>query len=273
MSIKHINKTSQPVKSSGYREFNSNNARNLSLSHDLTADKSVNIVNNYITAGRRAYKIELAADNKANNYGLEVVKSIFAARLYLAAFDKKMDDKKFKEYIIRQLFQVKGSVRDCPQKSTIYGKLKLVADLINLFGKQCPKLVGSDIAAVIDEFTAAVFANFSGLRDAYKQIKEAKDAMKPKKELTPCPDDIADEAPEVDSDSEVDSESDSEEEPTTIDPETQLMRAAAAFIEASEEFIAKYGKTSYLENIEDVTDLIYNCYRTTGKIEEMPAAV
>lgn len=175
-----------------------------------------------------------------------------------------MDDKKFKEYIIRQLFQIKGSVRECPQKSTIYGKLKLVADLINLFGKQCPKLIGADVAAVIDEFTAAVFTNFSGLRDAYKQVKEAKDASKPKKELAPCPDDISDEAPEVDSDS--------EEEPTTIDPEMQLMRAAAAFIEASEEFIAKYGKTSYLENIEDVTDLIYNCYRATGKIEEMPAA-
>lgn len=272
MSIKHTNTTSQPVKSTNYKDFNSNNARNLSLAHDLESNKSINIVNSYITAGRRAYKIELAADNKANNYGIEVVKNIFAARLYLAAFDKKMDDKKFKEYIIRQLFQVKGSVRDCPQKSTIYGKLKLVADLINLFGKQCPKLVGSDIAAVIDEFTAAVFANFSGLRDAYKQVKEAKDALKPKKELTPCPDDISDDitnkAPEVDSDS----ESDSEEEPTAIDPEMQLMRAAAAFIEASEEFITKYGKISYLENIEDVTDLIYNCYRATGKIEEMPAA-
>lgn len=266
MSIKHTNTTSQPVKSSDYKDFNSNNARNLSLSHDLEADKSINIVNNYIIAGRRAYKIELAADNKANNYGLKVVRSIFAARLYLAAFDKKMDDKKFKEYIIRQLFQVKGSVRDCPQKSTIYGKLKLVADLINLFGKQCPKLIGADVAAVIDEFTAAVFANFSGLRDAYKQVKEAKDALKPKKELAPCPDDISDEAPEVDS------ESDSEEEPTVVDPEMQLMRAAAAFIEASEEFITKYGKTSYLESIEDVTDLIYNCYRATGKIEEMPAA-
>ena len=269
MSVKHINTTSQPVKSSDYKDFNSNNARNLSLSHDLEADKSINIVNNYILAGRRAYKIELAADNKANNYGIEVVKNIFSARLYLSAFDKKMDDKKFKEYIIRQLFQVKGSVRECPQKSTIYGKLKLVADLINLFSKQCPKLIGADVAAVIDEFTAAVFANFSGLRDAYKQVKEAKDALKPKKELAPCPDDISDEAPEVDSDSELDSE---EEPEAIVAPETQLMRAAAAFIEASEEFISKYGKTSYLENIEDVADLIYNCYRTIGKIEEMPAA-
>lgn len=269
MSIKHVNTTSQPVKSTDYKDFNSNNARNLSLSHELESDKSINIVNNYIIAGRRAYKIELAADNKANNYGIEVVKNIFSARLYLSAFDKKMDDKKFKEYIIRQLFQVKGSIRDCPQKSTIYGKLKLVADLINLFGKQCPKLIGADVAAVIDEFTAAVFANFSGLRNAYKQVKEAKDALKSKKELAPCPDDIADEAPEVDSYSESNSES---KEPTAIDLEMHLMRVAAAFIEASEEFITKYGKTSYLENIEDVTDLIYNCYRATGKIEEMPAA-
>lgn len=239
-----MNLTSQPVAAANYKPFNENNARNIKLSSDIMDDAALL---NYCKAGYEAFKKEVAADGKANTAGLDVVKNIVAARVFLSLFDKKMDVATFREYVIRQMFKIKGSVKACPQKSSIYAKIKAANDLILAKKEIFSKINRQQPAESIEKAVGIAFADFSGLRDLYAQLKATKKATK----------DAA--ATVAATKIEALRENATPEEAAQI-AVNELTAVAATFIEKFESVAAAAGVAAALNVVADVADIIINAY-------------
>lgn len=251
MSIKHINQSTQPLHKSNYKPLNENNARNVRLSNDFTGEPK-EVVLAYLKEGHNAYLRETTATNKAGLAGLAVVKAIFKARLYYSAFNKKMDEKKFRAHMILHLFKVKSDIRTHPQKSSVYAKIKAALKLIELNRDIIKEsdIIGTP-ATAIAELADSIFMNYESLRGLY-------DALKPEKQPKPGAGDESESNPESESGPESDSDSESENSPKSIrlSPETILLQASGDFIEALNKVVKNCGYTVAVEMAGDVIEAI-----------------
>lgn len=264
MSIKHISQSSQPLHKSDYKPLNENNARNVRLSNDFTGTPK-DIVLAYLKEGYNAYLRETNAANKAGLAGLAVVKAIFKARLYYSTFNKKMDEKNFRKHIIVHLFKINVDIRNHPQKSSIYAKIKAALKLIELNRDIIKEsnIIGTP-AATITELTDSIFANYESLRGLY-------DALKPKKQPKPDASDESESNPE--SDSETDSEAGTENNPESVQlpPEVVLMQTASEFINAFENVVKIYGYNEAITMAGDVVEVITQAYQKIQATEKSAA--
>lgn len=264
MSIKHVNQSSQPLHKPDYKPLNENNARNVRLSNDFTGEPK-EVVLSYLKEGYNAYLRETNAENKAGLAGLAVVKSIFKARLYYSAFNKKMDEKGFRKHIILHLFKINADIRTHPQKSSIYAKIKAALKLIELNHDIIKEsnIIGTP-AAAIAELADSIFANYESLRGLY-------DALKPEKQPKPDASDESESNPE--SDSETDSEAGTENNPESVQlpPEVVLMQTASEFINAFENVVKIYGYNEAITMAGDVVEVITQAYQKIQTTEKLAA--
>lgn len=254
MSIKHINQSSQPLHKPDYKPLNENNARNVRLSNDFTGEPK-EVVLSYLKEGYNAYLRETNAENKAGLAGLAVVKSVFKARLYYSAFNKKMDEKGFRKHIILHLFKINADIRTHPQKSSIYAKIKAALKLIELNHDIIKESnIISTPAAAIAEITDSIFANYESLRGLY-------DALKPEKQPKPSTSD------------ESDSETETENSPESVQlpPEVVLMQAASDFITAFDNVVKIYGYGEAVTMAGDVVEVITQAYQKIQATEKLAA--
>lgn len=258
MGIKHINQSSQPLHKPDYKPLNENNARNVRLSNDFTGEPK-EIVLSYLKEGYNAYLRETNAENKAGLAGLAVVKSIFKTRLYYSTFNKKMDEKGFRKHIILHLFKISTDIRNHPQKSTIYAKIKAALKLIELNHDIIKKsnIIGTP-AAAIAEITDSIFTNYESLRGLY-------DALKPEKQPKPSTSDESESNPESDSETENSPES------VTLPPEVVLMQTASDFITAFENVVKIYGYSEAVTMAGDVVEVITQAYQKIQTTEKLAA--
>ena len=251
MSIKHVNQSSQPLHKPDYKPLNENNARNVRLSNDFTGEPK-EVVLSYLKEGYKSYLRETKAENKAGLAGLDVVKSIFKVRLYYSTFNKKMDEKGFRKHIILHLFKISADIRNHPQKSSIYAKIKAALKLIELNHDIIKKsnIIGTP-AAAIAEITDSIFANYESLRGLY-------DALKPEKQPKPSTSDESESNPESKFNPESDSETETENSPESIrlSPETTLLQASSSFIEALNKVVENCGYAVAVEMAGDVIEAI-----------------
>lgn len=266
MSIKHVNQSSQPLHKPNYKPLNENNARNVRLSNDFTGEPK-EVVLSYLKEGYNAYLRETNAENKAGLAGLDVVKSIFKARLYYSTFNKKMDEKGFRKHIILHLFKISTDIRTHPQKSTIYAKIKAALKLIELNHDVIKEssIVGAP-AAAIAEITDSIFANYESLRGLY-------DALKPEKQPKPSTSDESESNPESESSLESDSETETENNPESVQlpPEVVLMQTASDFINAFENVVKIYGYSEAVTMAGDVVEVITQAYQKIQATEKLAA--
>lgn len=266
MSIKHINQSSQPFHKPDYKPLNENNTRNVRLSNDFTGEPK-EIVLSYLKEGYNAYLRETNAENKAGLAGLAVVKAIFKARLYYSAFDKKMDEKNFRKHIILHLFKINADIRNHPQKSTIYAKIKAALKLIELNRDVIKEsnIIGAP-AGAIAEITNSIFANYESLRGLY-------DALKPEKQPKPGASDESESSPESESNPESDSETETENSPESVPlpPEIVLMQTASDFIAAFENVVKIYGYSEAVTMAGDVVEVITQAYQKIQATEKLAA--
>lgn len=256
MSIKHINQSSQPLHKPNYKPLDENNARNIRLSNDFTGTPK-DIVLVYLREGYNAYLREVNAENKAGLAGLAVVKSIFKARLYYSAFDKKMDEKNFRRHIILHMFKIGADIRTHPQKSSIYAKIKAALKLIELNHDTIKEsnIIGTP-AAAIAELADSIFANYESLRGLY-------DALKPEKQPKPGTGNESDSETETENSPESDSETETENSPESVPlpPEVVLMQAASEFITAFDNVVKIYGYGEAVTMAGDVVEVITQAYQ------------
>lgn len=266
MSIKHINQSSQPLHKPDYKPLNENNARNVRLSNDFTGEPK-EVVLSYLKEGYNAYLRETKAENKAGLAGLDVVKSIFKARLYYSAFNKKMDEKGFRKHIILHLFKISADIRTHPQKSSIYAKIKAALKLIELNHDIIKKsnIIGTP-AAAIAELADNIFTDYESLRGLY-------DALKPEKQPKPGASDESESNPESESSPESDSETGTENSPESVQlpPEVVLMQAASDFITAFDNVVKIYGYGEAVTMAGDVVEVITQAYQKIQATEKLAA--
>lgn len=260
MSIKHIKQSSQPLHKPDYKPLNENNARNVRLSNDFTGEPK-EVVLAYLKEGYNAYLRETEAENKAGLAGLDVVKSIFKARLYYSAFNKKMDEKNFRKHIILHLFKINADIRTHPQKSSIYAKIKAALKLIELNHDIIKEsnIIGTP-AAAIAELADSIFANYESLRGLYN-------ALKPEKQPKPGVGDESESSPESDS------ETGTENSPESVQlsPEVVLMQAASDFITAFDNAVKIYGYGKAVTMASDVVEVITQAYQKIHTTEKLAA--
>lgn len=260
MSIKHISQSSQPLHKPDYKPLNENNARNVRLSNDFTGGPK-EVILTYLKEGYNAYLRETNAENKAGLAGLEVVKSIFKARLYYSAFNKKMDEKNFRKHIILHLFKINADIRTHPQKSSIYAKIKAALKLIELNHDTIKEsnIIGTP-AAAIAELADSIFANYESLRGLYN-------ALKPEKQPKPGASDESESNPESDSETETENSPESVQLP----PEVVLMQTASDFINAFENVVKIYGYSEAVTMASDVVEVITQAYQKIQAAKELAA--
>lgn len=266
MSIKHINQSSQPLHKPDYKPLDENNARNVRLSNDFTGEPK-EVILTYLKEGYNAYLRETNAENKAGLAGLAVVKSIFKARLYYSTFNKKMDEKEFRKHIILHLFKISADIRNHPQKSSIYAKIKAALKLIELNHDTIKEsnIIGTP-AAAIAELADSIFANYESLRGLY-------DALKPEKQPKPGASDESESNPESESSPESDSETETENSPESVQlpPEVVLMQAAGDFITAFDNVVKIYGYGEAVTMAGDVVEVITQAYQKIQATERLAA--
>lgn len=266
MSIKHINQSSQPLHKPDYKPLNENNARNVRLSNDFTGEPK-EVILTYLKEGYNAYLRETNAENKAGLAGLAVVKSIFKARLYYSAFNKKMDEKNFRKHIILHLFKINADIRTHPQKSSIYAKIKAALKLIELNHDTIKEsnIIGTP-AAAIAELADSIFANYESLRGLY-------DALKPEKQPKPSTSDESDSETETENSPESDSETGTENSPESVPlpAEVVLMQTASDFINAFENVVKIYGYSEAVTMAGDVVEVITQAYQKIQTTEKLAA--
>lgn len=260
MSIKHVNQSSQPLHKSDYKPLNENNARNVRLSNDFTGEPK-EVVLSYLKEGYNAYLRETKAENKAELAGLDVVKSIFKARLYYSVFNKKMDEKEFRKHIILHLFKISADIRTHPQKSSIYAKIKAALKLIELNHDIIKKsnIIGTP-AAAIAELADNIFTDYESLRGLY-------DVLKPEKQPKPGASDESESNPESDSETETENSPESVQLP----PEVVLMQAASDFITAFDNVVKIYGYGEAVTMAGDVVEVITQAYQKIQTTEKLAA--
>ena len=260
MSIKHVNQSSQPLHKPDYKPLNENNASNVRLSNDFTGEPK-EIVLSYLKEGYNAHLRETNAENKAGLAGLAVVKSIFKARLYYSAFNKKMDEKGFRKHIILHLFKINADIRTHPQKSSIYAKIKAALKLIELNHDIIKEsnIIGTP-AAAIAELADSIFANYESLRGLY-------DALKPENspESVQLPPEV------VLMQAASDFKPENSPESVQLPPEVVLMQAASDFITAFDNVVKIYGYGEAVTMAGDVVEVITQAYQKIQTTEKLAA--